>query len=142
MKIKYRVWGDHELNLEAQSFLTALFRDKALYVKVPLSEDLRQACLEILFLKGLRMDTWCIDCQKESTFTLAPILNAGQIQNLATQSKMTQSITAEHELDTASLSSSLRWLVFSCARDTLHSINYVCQHSTTYFVNHCCPVKE
>lgn len=128
MEIRYRKIGRHKQDADAHSYLMTLFRDTPLYLKMPLSENLQQACFEILFLHGMRMDTWCVDCQKESTFTLKPFMNDSTRGILNAQLANMVSLNIPHELEQGIVVQSLRWITFSCARSAGHSINYVCKY--------------
>lgn len=126
MEIQYRRFGRGELDAQAQSYLIALLRDTPLYASRELSEELFTACMEVLFVYGLRVDTWCVNCRKETTFTLRPMLDAAtkaQLEFIAKESKG----PARHQLDYDAIFAALRWLTASCARVDAHVINYICK---------------
>ena len=76
MKVVYWTFGEHKLYNESIDYLTNFLRDTPVYSEQPLTPEMWQSCCNTLCLFGLKFDTWCVQCKKESTFELKPMLSA------------------------------------------------------------------
>ena len=130
MKLMVRAFQHHPLRDEAREQLDKFFSATPLYTKLPLTPELRNACFEELFILGGKVDMWCTQCKKESTFSLAPLLGETKVEQLYNNLRATTSIEMEHDSPALEVINALRNIVLRCARDRSHTIEYVCRHTS------------
>ena len=133
MEITYRDFGTNTLHDDAMAVLMKLFKDSPLFDKQEVSNELWIACLEILYFEDFKIDTWCVGCQKESTFTMASFASENLKEELKAWIANSPTYKCPHEVDPHDVERDLHWMLFTCARSNYHKITYVCVQKYKYF---------
>lgn len=132
MEVTYRHYGSNALRGESAAIWMSLFKDAPLYDKQELSRDLWEACLELLYFDGFKIDTWCVDCNKESTFSLKRLATDQLIANNEAWMEDHKTYERKLEVNEQEIEQNLHWLLFTCARQKYHKITYVCVRNVQF----------
>lgn len=110
----------------ATNRFTSLLFEQALYNRESFSEEDFDFVLESLYNDGLRVDSWCVECGRSTTWVLTPLLpNAEALKVSANELRKLGQEALSANVEEERIHEDLRWLEFRCARRDYHKLIFV-----------------
>src|SRR5262245_29845870 len=114
LEISYHQYGTHARGPEAAKALDNFFTEAPLYTPLNMDDELATACVELLYFTGIRVDTWCPRCERDSTFACGRLGEAALIDALKMRAESGTG-HASYKVPVSEVDEQLRWLTFECA---------------------------